>query len=297
MLKPKQSLRGALLNLRSENESRKPRVITLGKAPSGSFWKIGPGLESMLLATRRGISYITLSKSKKDGNYSPRSMFRSLKVYVIDVATEPSSYQTSFSTSPKRFGRLGPFRNLLLRPARIPNKDTISYLPCSQDVSVNKFISYSRLLTPSTQPIGSRTKGPTFSMLVRQCGPWIGVPLLWMICHVCFLRAVGIFGEYLAEGYSDRDYTQYIAVAPFPSHSHSPEIGRRVTRPSQACIQIWSLYSTRPIAEGSSKKKKTEDLGAMKCELVLCLDGGPAHDIKWCPLPTHDKVNRASKLS
>jgi len=28
----------------------------------------------------------------------------------------------------------------------------------------------------------------------------------------------------------------------------------------------------------------------MKCEMVLCLDTGPAHDIKWCPLPSHDLV-------
>lgn len=33
-----------------------------------------------------------------------------------------------------------------------------------------------------------------------------------------------------------------------------------------------------------------EDPGAMKCELIICVDGGPAHDIKWCPLPSHDKV-------
>lgn len=29
----------------------------------------------------------------------------------------------------------------------------------------------------------------------------------------------------------------------------------------------------------------------MKCEMVLCVDAGPAHDLKWCPLPSHDDVN------
>jgi transcription factor C subunit 6 len=32
------------------------------------------------------------------------------------------------------------------------------------------------------------------------------------------------------------------------------------------------------------------DCGMMKCAMVLCLEGGPAHDIKWCPLPSHDHV-------
>jgi len=33
-----------------------------------------------------------------------------------------------------------------------------------------------------------------------------------------------------------------------------------------------------------------DDRGEMKCIMVLCLEGGPAHDIKWCPLPAHDRV-------
>lgn len=28
----------------------------------------------------------------------------------------------------------------------------------------------------------------------------------------------------------------------------------------------------------------------MKCEMVLCVEGGPAHELKWCPLPSHDDV-------
>lgn len=77
-------------------------------------------------------------------------------------------------------------------------------------------------------------------------------------------------------------------MAPFPTNSHSPEVGVRVTRPSFACIQIWSLGPTKPI-HGSLKDEK--DPGEMKCEMVLCIDAGPAHDLKWCPLPSNDDVN------
>ncbi|KAJ7695972.1 hypothetical protein B0H17DRAFT_1198295 [Mycena rosella] len=81
-----------------------------------------------------------------------------------------------------------------------------------------------------------------------------------------------------------RSYTQYLAVAPFPTASHSPDVGVKVERPALACIQIWTLSPTKP---GVNKK----DSGVMKCAMVLCVDSGPAHDLKWCPLPSHDSVH------
>ncbi|KAF8802846.1 hypothetical protein BYT27DRAFT_7260604 [Phlegmacium glaucopus] len=86
-----------------------------------------------------------------------------------------------------------------------------------------------------------------------------------------------------------RSYKQYLAVAPFPSHSHSPDIGRKVKRPSYSCIQIWSLSPAQ--RNVSKKKSEAPDLGQMKCEMVLCLDSGPAYDLRWCPLPSHDLKN------
>ena len=82
-------------------------------------------------------------------------------------------------------------------------------------------------------------------------------------------------------------YTQYLAVAPFPSRLHSPNIGAKVTRPSKACIQIWSLA---PAKGEDDMDDETEDHGQMQCALVLCIDGGPAYELKWCPLPSHDEV-------
>lgn len=64
-------------------------------------------------------------------------------------------------------------------------------------------------------------------------------------------------------------------------------------RPSLSCIQIWSL-SSAPKSPASKKSKpmpKGADTGQMKCEMVLCLDTGPAYELKWCPLPSHDAVS------
>ncbi|TFK36417.1 hypothetical protein BDQ12DRAFT_686864 [Crucibulum laeve] len=68
----------------------------------------------------------------------------------------------------------------------------------------------------------------------------------------------------------------YLAVGSFPTTSHSPEIGAKVLRPSYASIQLW---------------KGSQDLGRMRCEMVLCVDAGPAHELKWCPLPSHDAMS------
>ncbi|KAF7976766.1 hypothetical protein HWV62_5766 [Athelia sp. TMB] len=59
-------------------------------------------------------------------------------------------------------------------------------------------------------------------------------------------------------------YTEYLAVAPFPSRLHSPNIGAKVARPSKACIQIWSLAS----AKGEDDMDDDgEDRGQMQCRL------------------------------
>ncbi|KAJ7075875.1 hypothetical protein B0H15DRAFT_865619 [Mycena belliarum] len=82
-----------------------------------------------------------------------------------------------------------------------------------------------------------------------------------------------------------RFYSQYLAVAPFPTASHSPDIGVKVERPALACIQIWTLGPSKP---GFSNET---DAGIFKCAMVLGIDSGPAHDLKWCPLPSHDSIN------
>ncbi|KAG1905767.1 uncharacterized protein F5891DRAFT_625533 [Suillus fuscotomentosus] len=91
--------------------------------------------------------------------------------------------------------------------------------------------------------------------------------------------------------YSDdrphRGYKHYLAVAPFSSRSHSPMIGAKVHRPVPACIQIWGLQSK----QGNILQEDRSLAGEIKCEMVVCLESGPAFEIKWCPLPSHDQWN------
>jgi hypothetical protein len=82
----------------------------------------------------------------------------------------------------------------------------------------------------------------------------------------------------------DCSYKYYLAVAPLPSRTHSPEIGIKVPRPSRSCIQLWSL------GRSSGVEETGDDKGEMHCEMVLCIDSGPALELKWCPLPSHDPV-------
>ncbi|KAI9459447.1 hypothetical protein BJY52DRAFT_1186406 [Lactarius psammicola] len=88
-------------------------------------------------------------------------------------------------------------------------------------------------------------------------------------------------------------YKYYLAVAPFPSRTHSPSVGVKVARPSRACMQLWSLGPS-PGAEGSDDD---DDKGEMRCEMVLCIDSGPALELKWCPLPSHDPLSGPSPNS
>ncbi|KAA1469302.1 hypothetical protein DENSPDRAFT_816148 [Dentipellis sp. KUC8613] len=89
-------------------------------------------------------------------------------------------------------------------------------------------------------------------------------------------------------------YKQYLAVAPFPSKTHSPEVGIKATGPSPACIQIWSLGPSAPEGNIDAPETETEDRGAMRCEMVLCIDSGPAYELKWCPLPSNDPLSEAA---
>ena len=89
---------------------------------------------------------------------------------------------------------------------------------------------------------------------------------------------------------SDCSYKYYLAVAPPPSRTHSPKIGIKVPCPSRSCIQLWSLGPSTGVGESG------DDKGEMGCEMVLCIDSGPALELKWCPLLSHDPVCPKSLL-
>jgi transcription factor C subunit 6 len=53
----------------------------------------------------------------------------------------------------------------------------------------------------------------------------------------------------------DCSYKYYLAVAPLPSRTHSPEIGVKVLRPSRACVQLWSFGPSDDV-EGSGHDRR-----------------------------------------
>ncbi|KAI0747289.1 hypothetical protein BC629DRAFT_1299009 [Irpex lacteus] len=88
--------------------------------------------------------------------------------------------------------------------------------------------------------------------------------------------------------------TQYLAVAPLPSRTYSPQIGVKVSRPNSATIQIWSLRPPSDSGGTGGDTSISAQSGSVKCVLVLCVDVGPAHEIRWCPLPSHDPLKGSS---
>jgi len=59
-------------------------------------------------------------------------------------------------------------------------------------------------------------------------------------------------------------------------------MGERWPRDTPGGIQVWSMT---PPSEDES------DPGGMRCEMVLCVDGGAAMEIKWMPLGAWDEVS------
>ncbi|CCM00487.1 uncharacterized protein FIBRA_02521 [Fibroporia radiculosa] len=107
---------------------------------------------------------------------------------------------------------------------------------------------------------------------------------------------------------SSHSHKQYLAVSPFPTRSYAPTIGKRAHRPAYSCIQIWSLKPSLDAMhiDGDEDKHRshgpeaTIDAGEMQCEMVLCVDCGPAFELKWCPLPSndfHETRNHKDKFS
>lgn len=48
--------------------------------------------------------------------------------------------------------------------------------------------------------------------------------------------------------------------------------------------------------DGQKLHEPAKDIGAsVQCELVLCIDCGPATMLKWCPLPSNDPVRSSLK--
>ncbi|PIL24356.1 hypothetical protein GSI_14109 [Ganoderma sinense ZZ0214-1] len=59
-------------------------------------------------------------------------------------------------------------------------------------------------------------------------------------------------------------------------------------------LAIWSLGPPTSPENAMDIDEGASDAGEVRCEMVLCVDGGPAHDLKWCPLPANDLMTDAN---
>jgi transcription factor C subunit 6 len=83
------------------------------------------------------------------------------------------------------------------------------------------------------------------------------------------------------------DTVQYLAVSTLKDLHDNPELGTRRSRESRSSIQIWSLDTSR----GKKGCRDTAGSGsALKCEMVLCIQGGAAMELKWMPIGARDSV-------
>jgi transcription factor C subunit 6 len=69
---------------------------------------------------------------------------------------------------------------------------------------------------------------------------------------------------------SSSHYEQFVAISTIPGMT--PVTGARCDRRTRAAIQVWAV----PPA------------GLARCELVLCVEGGPVSDLKWMPMGAWD---------
>ncbi len=67
-------------------------------------------------------------------------------------------------------------------------------------------------------------------------------------------------------------------------------MGEKWPKNTPGGIQIWSMLPAASVS-GDEATQNEEEKGAMKCEMVLCVDGGPAMELKWMPLGGWDEVS------
>ncbi|WVQ84912.1 hypothetical protein IAT38_007075 [Cryptococcus sp. DSM 104549] len=87
---------------------------------------------------------------------------------------------------------------------------------------------------------------------------------------------------------------QYLAVSTIPHIDVRPAMFDRCPADTKAAIQIWSMVSPdRPAMEVGDDDATRQKRG-MKCEMVLCVQGGSALQLKWMPLGAWDDYDLSS---
>ncbi|KAI6136441.1 hypothetical protein F5141DRAFT_995226 [Pisolithus sp. B1] len=172
------------------------------------------------------------------------------------------------------------YRGLSVRPGWmvLDYQDALTYLPTDVVTTEDGKVKPPPPVACYLGPFGEQTRVPEGSSYIFNAGsPVWGLD--WCPTHPA--------------GRPRKQFKQYLAVAPFPSRAHAPSVGFKAQRPSPACVQIWALQPRAAednVGEHDDFSEKGCESGEMRCEMVLCLNAGPAQDIKWCPLPAHDPV-------
>ncbi|WWD19510.1 hypothetical protein CI109_103971 [Kwoniella shandongensis] len=92
---------------------------------------------------------------------------------------------------------------------------------------------------------------------------------------------------------ADFGNAQYLAVSTLPHIETRPAMYEKWPRSSHGSIQIWSLTPSENV-QGDDAMNASESgptgasAGGMRCEMVLCVQGGPVMEIKWMPLGAWD---------
>lgn len=86
---------------------------------------------------------------------------------------------------------------------------------------------------------------------------------------------------------------QYLAISTLPDLDTQPLIGQKAHPQEKGSIQIWSLVPVTQALSGGDGEGQTSSpsQSALRCEMVLCIKGGSATEIKWMPLGAYDEVS------
>lgn len=88
---------------------------------------------------------------------------------------------------------------------------------------------------------------------------------------------------------------QYLAISTLPDLDTQPLLGQKVHPQEKGSVQIWSLVPTTQASAGEDGEGQTDNgsssQSVLRCEMVLCIKGGSATEIKWMPLGAHDEVS------
>ncbi|KIR41617.1 transcription factor C subunit 6 [Cryptococcus deuterogattii 99/473] len=88
--------------------------------------------------------------------------------------------------------------------------------------------------------------------------------------------------------------TQYLAVSTLSHLADQPKMFDKCPPETKGSIQIWSLLppkQSEPAEEEQDLAMEGENSGGMACELVLCIQGGNAMQIRWMPLGVWDEFD------